>query len=84
MNYHFLSLSGLQVCRHLFEVRFHPSRNRVHRLPLVTSPCGRDVSTLIDIFIMTGCREADLSIMNGSSGIATKRRLEVTKKVWGG
>ena len=84
MNCYFPSLSGLQVCRHLFEVRFNPSRNRVHRLPRVTSPCGRDVSAFIDVFIMTGCQEADLSIMNRSSGIATQRRLEVTKKVWAG
>ena len=50
MNFYYLTLSGLQVCRHLFEVRFHPSRNRAIRLPFVISPCGRDVSTLIDIY----------------------------------
>ena len=50
MNFYYQILSGLQVCRHLFEVRFHPSRNRAIPLPSIISPCGRDVTTLVDIY----------------------------------
>ena len=50
MNFYFLTLSGLQMCRHQFEVRFHPRRNRAIPLPSVILPWGRDVSTLIDIY----------------------------------
>ena len=39
------------VCLPTFEVRFSLSKNRNNRIPLVLSSCGRDISTLIDIYV---------------------------------